>query len=318
MTTTADAPGRVGLTTPQVRSQGIAVRRSLVLMAFSALVPGSAQLAAGNRTLGRVALRIWIGVIAVLVIAVLLALPFRSFMIGLYLNPITLRVIQVAVLVFGVGWSLLLLDAWRLGNPKMMSLGGKLVSGVLALALFGFAAPLLAVALFAFLLHHYRPPFIRSPLEASVLYALLILAGLLLRLRLRHLALLPLLVALSLYAFRRTPLVAGPSNADQVAALTFIQNITPPAAPVFDGWQHIAAPFRPHAWFYFFLHREIRPMLTDADHAQLLADLQSNKIHPALVILDDDNRALPAPIVTFLESHYPTTPLPAAPSIRTP
>jgi len=135
MTTTADAPGRVGLTTPQVRSQGIAVRRSLVLMAFSALVPGSAQLAAGNRTIGRIALRIWIGVIALLVIAVLLALPFRSFMIGLYANPITLRVLQVAVLVFGIGWSLLLLDAWRLGNPKVMSLPGKLVSGVLALAL---------------------------------------------------------------------------------------------------------------------------------------------------------------------------------------
>ena len=135
MTTTADAQARVGLSSPQVRSQGIATRRSLVLMAFSALVPGSAQLAAGNRTVGRIALRIWLGVIALLVIAVLLALPFRSFMIGLYLNPITLRVIQTAVLVFGVGWSLLLLDAWRLGNPRVMSLPGKLVSGVLALAL---------------------------------------------------------------------------------------------------------------------------------------------------------------------------------------
>jgi len=135
MTTTADAPGRVGLSSPQVRSQGIATRRALVLMAFSALVPGSAQLAAGNRTLGRVAVRVWLGVLAVLVVAVVLALPFRSFMIGLYFNPITLRVIQVAVLVFGIGWSLLLLDAWRLGNPKAMSLAGKLISGVLALAL---------------------------------------------------------------------------------------------------------------------------------------------------------------------------------------
>jgi 4-amino-4-deoxy-L-arabinose transferase-like glycosyltransferase len=185
-------------------------------------------------------------------------------------------------------------------------------------ALRNLPAPLLAAALSTLLLAHYRPPFIHSLLEASALVALLLLAALLLRFRLRHLALIPLLAALALYPFRRTPLVAGPSNADQVAALTFIQNTTPPTAPIFDGWQHIAAPFRPHAWFYFFLHREIRPMLTDADYAQLLADLQSNKIHPTLLILDEDNRALPTPIVTHLETHYPTIPLPSAPYIRTP
>jgi LCP family protein required for cell wall assembly len=135
MTTTAAAQVRVGLPTAQVRSGGIALRRSLVLMAFSALVPGSAQLVAGNRTIGRIAVRVWFGAIALLVVAVLLALPFRSFMIGLYASPITLRVLQVFVLALGLGWALLLLDAWRLGNPKVMSLPGKLVSGILALAL---------------------------------------------------------------------------------------------------------------------------------------------------------------------------------------
>jgi LCP family protein required for cell wall assembly len=135
MTTTAAAQARVGLTTAQIRTRGIALRRSLVLTAFSALVPGSAQLVAGNRTVGRIAVRVWFGVIALLLVAVLLALPFRSFMIGLYANPITLRILQGLVLVLGLGWALLLLDAWRLGNPRVMSLAGKLVSGVLALAL---------------------------------------------------------------------------------------------------------------------------------------------------------------------------------------
>jgi len=135
MTTTAAAQARVGLPTAQVRTRGIALRRSLVLMAFSALVPGSAQLVAGNRTIGRVAVRVWATLIALLVLVVLLALPFRSFVIGLYANPLTLRVLQVVVLAAGIGWALLLLDAWRLGNPRVMSLAGKLVSGVLALAL---------------------------------------------------------------------------------------------------------------------------------------------------------------------------------------
>lgn len=134
MSTTLASP-RVGLPSPIVRSQGIALRRALVLMGLSAIIPGSAQLAAGNRTLGRWAVRVWVTLLVIAVLLVLLALPFRSFVIGLYANQITLSILQWGVLAYGVGWSLLMLDAWRLADPRAMSRVGAVVSGVVAFAL---------------------------------------------------------------------------------------------------------------------------------------------------------------------------------------
>jgi LCP family protein required for cell wall assembly len=131
MATTAAAT----LPPPQQRSQGIAIRRGIVLVLMTLVVPGSAQVAAGNKRLGRIALRIWLSLIALVIVVGVLALVARSFVISLYANPITLIVLQVLVLVLGVGWALLMLDAWRIANPKAMSGRGRVLSGVLALSL---------------------------------------------------------------------------------------------------------------------------------------------------------------------------------------
>ncbi|MBU4187579.1 MAG: LCP family protein [Propionicimonas sp.] len=132
---TAAAGTRVELPAPQVRSQGISLRRGLVLIGFSALIPGTAQLAAGNRTVGKWAVRVWAGIVALVLFVGLLSLPFRSFAIGLYANQITLTILQWGVLAYGLGWALLLLDAWRLADPRAMSRTGKLISGGLAVVL---------------------------------------------------------------------------------------------------------------------------------------------------------------------------------------
>lgn len=134
MSTTAARP-RVELPSPQARSEGISLRRGLVLIGFSALIPGTAQLVAGNLRVGRIAVRIWAGIIALLLFVAVLSLPFRSFVIGLYANAITLTILQAGVLAYGIGWSLLMLDAWRIADPRAMSRLGAIISGVLALAL---------------------------------------------------------------------------------------------------------------------------------------------------------------------------------------
>jgi LCP family protein required for cell wall assembly len=135
MATTAQPAGQA-LPSPMRRSQGIALRRALVLMAMTIVVPGSAQLAVGQRRLGRVAIRIWAAlVLLVILAAVLLLTPARSFVIGLYANPVTLTVLRWLVPLLALGWILLLLDAWWLANPRHLSARGKWVSGVLALAL---------------------------------------------------------------------------------------------------------------------------------------------------------------------------------------
>ena len=56
------------MSSPLHRSQGIALRRSLVLMGMTIVVPGSAQLAVGKKRLGRIGVRTWMVLIAFVII----------------------------------------------------------------------------------------------------------------------------------------------------------------------------------------------------------------------------------------------------------
>ncbi len=97
------------------------------MLGMTLVVPGSAQLAGGNERLGRVALRIWLTLIALVVLFVVLLLTVRSFAIGLYANPITLQLLRWASLVLGFGWALLFVNAWRIANPPALSPRGRVV-----------------------------------------------------------------------------------------------------------------------------------------------------------------------------------------------
>lgn len=61
MATTDTKPQALGA--PRERSQGISLRRALTLIAMTLLIPGSAQVAAGGRGIGRLALRVWLALL---------------------------------------------------------------------------------------------------------------------------------------------------------------------------------------------------------------------------------------------------------------
>ena len=58
-------------------------RRALALMAMTLVVPGSAQLAAGDRRVGRLAMRIWIGALAAGSLVLVVSLVHRQFLFDL-------------------------------------------------------------------------------------------------------------------------------------------------------------------------------------------------------------------------------------------
>ena len=101
----------------QSRSQGIALRRDLTMLGMTLVVPGSAQLVAGNERLGRLAVRIWLTLIALAVVFVLLlVVPFtRAFALGLYANPISLEVLRWAI--GGLRWVIKVLR-WAVGHGQ--------------------------------------------------------------------------------------------------------------------------------------------------------------------------------------------------------
>lgn len=124
---------------PQQRSERVALRRGLALLILTLVIPGSAQVIAGGRGLGRFALKVWLGVVTVLVAFVALGVANRSWAIALYANPFSQWLLAAFFLVGGLFWALLMLDAWRLSRPGSMGSPRKFwmsaLAGVLTVAL---------------------------------------------------------------------------------------------------------------------------------------------------------------------------------------
>jgi LCP family protein required for cell wall assembly len=99
------------------RSENVRLRRSATLLLMTLVAPGSAQLVAGNKRVGRIALRISIGLLALAVVLGLAGLVHRPWLLTLGTDTNLLLVARVALLLLAVAWIVLLTDAWRLGDP---------------------------------------------------------------------------------------------------------------------------------------------------------------------------------------------------------
>lgn len=105
------------------RATGIRFRRAVTLMLMTLLVPGSAQLVAGSRRVGRTALRIWLSLIALMVVVLALSLVSQRFAFWMFANTTVLALVRIALMVLALAWATLFADAWRLGQP--LSLGPR-------------------------------------------------------------------------------------------------------------------------------------------------------------------------------------------------
>ena len=113
-------------------------------MVMTLVVPGSAQLVAGNREVGRVAMRIWLGLVVAATACVGASLMWHSFAFWAASNTALLGVVRLALMVLAIGWAFLFVDAWRLGQPLSLSMPHRrAVVGVNGLLCFSVAGALL-------------------------------------------------------------------------------------------------------------------------------------------------------------------------------
>jgi polyisoprenyl-teichoic acid--peptidoglycan teichoic acid transferase len=117
------------------QSERIRRRRGLTLLAMTLVLPGSAQLVAGNRRLGRLALRIWASLWFLALLAALLALILPEAALAVVALGPTMSVIQIMIITLGLGWVVLIVDAWRLAHPWEFQHAGRLGFSVLSLAM---------------------------------------------------------------------------------------------------------------------------------------------------------------------------------------
>ncbi|KQY56490.1 transcriptional regulator [Nocardioides sp. Root140] len=123
------------------RAAKVRFRRAITLMVMTLVVPGSAQLVAGNKRIGRIAIRIWMGLIATSVLLFLITLVWHKFAFKMAFNLGALDLVRLLMMGIAIGWAALFVDAWRLGQPltlvknqRLMAVG---VNGVLCFTVAG-------------------------------------------------------------------------------------------------------------------------------------------------------------------------------------
>jgi LCP family protein required for cell wall assembly len=123
----------MGLPSPQLtdratagdRAARVRYRRALMLMVMTLLVPGSAQLVAGNRRVGRIATRVWVLLLLASAVGLVMAVLHHQYAFWFVSDPAVLGALRLGLMALAVGWALLFLDAWRLGQPLSLSLGHR-------------------------------------------------------------------------------------------------------------------------------------------------------------------------------------------------
>lgn len=130
----------------------IRFRRAVTLLVMTLLLPGSAQLVAGSKNLGRIAIRTWLALVVVVVVVVLVGLVRPGFVFWLLSETLMLGLIRLTLVALALGWTALFIDAWRLGQPLALRQKQRLamvgLNGLLCFAVAGslvFASHLVAV-----------------------------------------------------------------------------------------------------------------------------------------------------------------------------
>ena len=119
----------------------IRFRRALTLVLMTLVLPGSAQLVVGNRRVGRYAIRVWLGFLALMGLLGLVGVLSRGTLFSLLASTAVLGLLRAGLIVLAVGWALLFVDAWRLGRPLELAQRQRLtltsVNAILSLTVAG-------------------------------------------------------------------------------------------------------------------------------------------------------------------------------------
>ncbi|MPY11377.1 LCP family protein [Arthrobacter bussei] len=119
---------------PQSAPPAVRTKRAFVLLAMTLVLPGSAQIVAGDRRLGRRSLRTTFAAWALLVLGLVLAVTDRTLVVGIVTHRWWSLVLIVVLLGIALGWALLFVNTLRLIRlPLLERRVRPLVAGTLAL-----------------------------------------------------------------------------------------------------------------------------------------------------------------------------------------
>jgi hypothetical protein len=146
-------------------------------------------------------------------------------------------------------------------------------------------------------------PVVFSP----VVYPLLIAAAVTIVLTIRfhgyrEMALAAVLVVLAAIPLQGARWMRSLGDQGQFAQLRYVLD-RPPDAVVLDGWSGYGV-FRPHAFYHWMLHPGVRAMLPPATVHQMVGELASGRVVPAVVVMDEHLRAFSDELARLVERRY--------------
>jgi LCP family protein required for cell wall assembly len=112
---------------PRHSTAPVRTKRAWVLWLLTILVPGGAQIVAGNRRLGRIALSVTVTWWALLLAALLLFLIRRDWIIALAADPTFQLVAGIVLAALAAGWAIIFLNTFSIIRPGLLAPGMKAI-----------------------------------------------------------------------------------------------------------------------------------------------------------------------------------------------
>jgi polyisoprenyl-teichoic acid--peptidoglycan teichoic acid transferase len=113
----APMPALPEMSTAALADPRVRFRRAVTLLVMTVFAPGSAQLVAGNRRIGRIAVRAFaVGALGALTLAALGVL-WRAELVRVLTTLEFLTLLRGGLVVYAVAWAYLIVDTWRIADP---------------------------------------------------------------------------------------------------------------------------------------------------------------------------------------------------------
>lgn len=239
-----------------------------------------------------------------------------SAMIGLFIMPVPYRqYYQIFLPMLSMYSAILLKDMVEFNIINLLK-GIKTNKTDILILIFSFLFFCAIILGLIYTLHTSKPTmpnfsnFIKMKNLAAKIYAILWIPFLILTLiayiiKKREYAVMLIAIAIVIYPLDQMINQFSQKNDGQLANIKYIMNVTTSSNAVLDGWSGYGF-LRPHAYYYYFLHSEMRAMLSEKALTDDLIE-SAERNNTKIVIYDGDLRALPQKTQDYINSNYVPT-----------
>ncbi|GFZ93550.1 LCP family glycopolymer transferase [Nesterenkonia alkaliphila] len=123
------------LRNPRAASPRERTKRASILTALTLFLPGGAQITAGSRSLGRIALAVTVGCWFLLLLGITMYFTMRSVLLSALTQPFIMWTGSIILVALGIGWLVLWLDTFRLIRFSQLAPGFKPIIAVILVLL---------------------------------------------------------------------------------------------------------------------------------------------------------------------------------------